>query len=132
MESQHLQSELSKTFRKDHGPFVKVVDKALQSFRVQRQAYYSGTFVGNHCHTSLKVSMVLSTILPLTVCIQAKNITTLCQSIVELATSQCPTLVPEATAVGEKFKELFLLFSKCHAIYDQNYVTDTQITQLGT
>ena len=46
---------LNVLFRKEHGPFVQAIDKALQSFRVQRQAYYSGTFVGNHCHTSLKV-----------------------------------------------------------------------------
>lgn len=29
--------------------------RALASFHVCRQAYYSGTFVGNHVHTSLKV-----------------------------------------------------------------------------
>lgn len=43
-------------FMKEEGPFVRALDKALQSFRVQRQAYYSGTFVGNHVHASLKVS----------------------------------------------------------------------------
>ena len=52
---EELQSAMTAKFKKEHGPFVKVLDKALQSFRVQRQAYYSGTFVGNHCHTSLKV-----------------------------------------------------------------------------
>lgn len=56
---------------------------------------------------------------------------TLCQSIVELASTQCPSLLSEAVALGEKFKELFLLFSKCHNIYDNNYVTDEDIKQLG-
>ena len=30
-----------------------------------------------------------------------------------------------------KFKEAFKLFALCHKIYDSNYVTDDEITQLG-
>lgn len=40
--------------RKD-GPFVRALEDALASFNVQRQAYYSGTFVGNHIHKTLEV-----------------------------------------------------------------------------
>lgn len=40
----------------EEGPFVKALDKALGSFNVHRQAYYSGSFVGNHVHRALKVS----------------------------------------------------------------------------
>ena len=40
--------------RKD-GPFIRNLDAALASFNVHRQAYYSGTFVGNHVHRALKV-----------------------------------------------------------------------------
>jgi hypothetical protein len=36
--------------------FVKALDAALASFHVERQAYYSGTFVGNHVHRYLKVN----------------------------------------------------------------------------
>ena len=42
-------------FRRDEGPFVRCLDEALASFNVQRQAYYSGSFIGNHVHRSLKV-----------------------------------------------------------------------------
>ena len=38
------------------GPFVKALDKALATFHVQRQAYYSGIFIGNHVHRTLKVT----------------------------------------------------------------------------
>lgn len=55
MEKQQLQT---KTFNKEDGPFVKTLDKSLQSFHVQRQSYYSGTFVGNHVHSSLKVWII--------------------------------------------------------------------------
>ena len=42
-------------FKRSDGPFVKALDTALSSFNVERQAYYSGTFVGNHVHRCLKV-----------------------------------------------------------------------------
>ena len=43
------------------GPFAHSLDKALSSFNVERQAYYSGTFVGNHVHRCLKVKFVIDT-----------------------------------------------------------------------
>ena len=42
-----VDKRLEKDFHKNEGPFVKALDTALASFHVQRQAYYSGTFVGN-------------------------------------------------------------------------------------
>ena len=45
----------NKVFQKEEGPFVHCLDEALASFNVERQAYYSGTFVGNHVHRALKV-----------------------------------------------------------------------------
>ena len=50
-----LEDDLLKEFRMEEGPFVKALDTAIKSFNVQRQAYYSGTFVGNHVHQTLKV-----------------------------------------------------------------------------
>lgn len=58
---QDLQSEINKLeatknkFHTEEGPFAKALDDALASFNVQRQAYYSGSFVGNHVHRALKV-----------------------------------------------------------------------------
>ena len=52
-----LETTLELGFHKEEGPFVKALDKALASFHVQRQAYYSGTFVGNHVHRTLKVDV---------------------------------------------------------------------------
>ncbi len=47
----HLaEAEIAKGFKLYDGPFVKELDTALASFNVRRQAYYSGTFVGNHAH----------------------------------------------------------------------------------
>ncbi len=48
-----------KGFEKVEGPFVQGLDTALASFNVARQAYYSGTFIGNHVHRTLKVKYKL-------------------------------------------------------------------------
>ena len=53
-----LDETLNKGFYKEEGPFVNSLEQALASFHVQRQAYYSGTFVGNHVHRALKVKIV--------------------------------------------------------------------------
>ena len=37
------------------GPFVKILDNALQSFGVQHQQYCSGAFIGNHVHKALQL-----------------------------------------------------------------------------
>jgi len=37
------------------GPWVQTLDKALGDIGVERQAYYGGTFVGNHVHKCCKV-----------------------------------------------------------------------------
>ena len=43
-------------FAKEEGPCVRVIEKVLNEIGVDRQAYYSGTFVGNHVHKCLKVN----------------------------------------------------------------------------
>ena len=43
----------SKEFALHDDPFVKGLDEALQSFKVQRQQYFGGVFVGNHIHKTL-------------------------------------------------------------------------------
>lgn len=50
-----LDKAIKKQFNRSDGPFVKNLDQTLSSFHVQRQAYYGGTFVGNHVHSCLKV-----------------------------------------------------------------------------
>ena len=43
----------SKEFALHDDPFVKGLDEVLQSFKVQRQQYFGGVFVGNHIHKTL-------------------------------------------------------------------------------
>ena len=62
---------------------------------------------------------------------QAENIDTMCTSMLKVAQTHCLFLVTEATTLFRKFKEVFRLFALCHKVYDQNYVTDEKITELG-
>ena len=48
----------SKEFAFHDGPFVKGLDEAIQSFKVQRQQYFGGVFVGNHIHMTLQVRII--------------------------------------------------------------------------
>ena len=48
----------SKEFALHDGPFVKGLDEALQSFKVQLQQYFGGVFVGNHIHKTLQVIII--------------------------------------------------------------------------
>ena len=48
----------NKEFALHDGPFVKGLDEALQSFKVKRQQYFGGVFVGNHIHKTLQVRII--------------------------------------------------------------------------
>jgi hypothetical protein len=49
-EIDRLKTQIEKGFKMEEGPFIKGLDQALKSFHVQREAYYGGTFIGNHVH----------------------------------------------------------------------------------
>lgn len=60
-----LEKVVGKNFERNEGPFVKALDRALSTFNVSRQAYYSGTFVGNHVHRCLQVYINSHSIVPI-------------------------------------------------------------------
>ena len=41
------------------GPIVQGLEYALKSFHVERPAYWSGPFIGNHVHRILKVTSII-------------------------------------------------------------------------
>ena len=43
-------------FEKQDAPFLSSLEEALAKCNVQRQAYHSGSFVGNHVQRCLQVS----------------------------------------------------------------------------
>ena len=75
---------------------MKSLDTALQSFNVHRQAYYGGTFVGNHVHRALKVKQFrynnYVTAKKVTPSGQMQNTDTLCSAPLKLAEQSYPDM----------------------------------------
>lgn len=129
-----MESEVNKGFNLEDGPFVKGLDASLKSFKVERQAYYGGTFIGNHVHKCLKVCVAFCfTINDSTFhyIFQDSNSQTLCNSILDTAIRLCPSLTSEAGSVCDKFKLGFSLFGCCHRLYNGNKLSDEDINELG-
>eukprot|EP00731_Ephydatia_muelleri_P031015 Em0022g529a len=110
----HQSNAVEKGFKKHEGPFVQGLDTALQSFKVKRQQYFGGVFVGNHIHKALKPS----------------NISIMCSSMIQVAHEKCPTLVETVSATAEKFTTVFSLLGRCHSIYDQLFIDELKVTEL--
>ena len=104
---------VNKSFSRSDGPFVCALDKALASFNVERQAYYSGTFVGNHVHRCLKVQCIHInlTLNYLNNAHQEKNIDTICASVTSTALQLNPSLHMRAQEVADRFTKAFRLFA---------------------
>ena len=58
---------------------------------------------------------------------QPTNINTITMSVVNTAAETWAALNQAASHIQEKFGEAFLLFAKCHNVYDQSAVTDAEI-----
>ena len=114
-----LDKVVKKKFSRSDGPFVKNLDKVLSSFHVERQAYYGGTFVGNHVHSCLKVHISLMKFVFTWIFVSDKPY------------QHCPSLATQARQIADKHRQALLLFSACHNIYVQNYVDTSVVDQLG-
>eukprot|EP00731_Ephydatia_muelleri_P002119 Em0001g2119a len=106
---------VTREFPLNEGPFVKELDMALQSIGVHWQQYFGGTFVGNHVHKTLKLP----------------NINTLCSAICKLAESSLPQKSEMVATRTMICLNAFSKFAKCHAIYDQNFIDEAQVHELG-
>lgn len=103
---------------------------------VHREAYYGGTFTGNHAHKCLKVNYGTETcgyaiLITSTHKFQAVNVDTISASIPKVASERCPEMEDAADAVASKYGRVFLLFSKCHVkLNSQDHFTQSDIATL--
>ena len=87
---------------------------------MEREAYYGGTFVGNHVNKCLKVHVYHMHYIYFDckftmgphLFVPAGNIATLCQSVVGVE-SECPALTDAARSLSQQLVETFSLFSAC-------------------
>ena len=52
---QSLTQRSASVFPIEDGPFIVALDRTLKEMKVHREAYYGGTFTGNHAHKCLQV-----------------------------------------------------------------------------
>jgi hypothetical protein len=97
-----LESDIRKAEREtegpvstEGGPIVRGLENALKSFNVERQAYWSGAFVGNHVHRTLKVKLDLKNNIVMNVDThtQPENTKKLCEVPVQTLRASCPELL---------------------------------------
>ena len=55
----------------------------------------------------------------------------MCSSMIQVAHEKCPTLVETVSATAEKFTTVFSLLGRCHSIYDQLFIDELKVTELG-
>ncbi|XP_078671099.1 uncharacterized protein LOC144911160 [Branchiostoma floridae x Branchiostoma belcheri] len=107
------------------GPLTSQLDPVLQKFRVQRQAYHSQSFIGNHVNTMLQDKAI-------------DELTSVTSSVVSSLMDKYPddlpiTLVPNAKATAQKYKWLFERFASCHKKYSHGgQMDDRAIDELDT
>ncbi|XP_066263806.1 uncharacterized protein [Branchiostoma lanceolatum] len=92
------------------GPLTSELDDVLKEFRVERQAYHSKSFIGNHVNTMLKDEAI---------CKLTGRVETTIGAIIQKYEDMPVCLVPQSTRTARKYRELFLLFAKCHRAYSQ-------------
>lgn len=150
--------KVKKALPKGSGSCGKELEKSLQALGVQRQAYFSGSFVGNHIDKLCKVKTALSIfdttwifwcvpehgvlvassgpkyLIGCTILIfmQEKSIQVLASIPVNVATAECPSLLDKARSMQKKYIDLWTKFGICHREYNAaKTFSDDDVDKLG-
>ena len=134
LQRQESQQLTSSKFNADDGPCAQALHQALEDIGVQRQAYYSGTFVGNHVHKCLQVQCSKNILKNNTIrnhaLFQDDNIPKICGSFTKVVSEP---ILHEAKELSSVFGNLFHLFAVCRQTYSiADRLTELQIDELGT
>jgi hypothetical protein len=95
------------------GPCVQELDRTLKQIGVERQAYFGGTFVGNHVNK----------------CLKEENTKLLCSKFTDAVP---PAIYIEAKEIGEHYEGMFALFANCYNVYSvSRKVSLSEVDDLG-
>ena len=84
------------------GPCSSAVEPVLQQYKIERQVYHGGAFIGNHVHRALKPTMVTA--------IQ-------CRSHIPVIEDRCASLLPVANRIASRYEKLLNGYAACRAIF---------------
>lgn len=126
-------------FPAEDGPFIRALDETLGTMNVHREAYYGGTFTGNHAHKCLTVCGLLYMYTyylhvqtqPFSNSFKPTNVDAICATLPRVATERCPDMDDMAQAVANKYGRALMLYSKCHGQFNSsNTFSDEALTSL--
>ena len=96
------------------GPCSASFEPVLKSHRIERQAYHSGAFIGNHIHKALQSTTTAEIVsAPLVTLHQQFNPD---QSPMVFTQAQHQLLL-KAEELRERYSELFMTYSKCRSVF---------------
>ena len=128
-----MKEKCKEEFDVDDGPFIKALDNTLAAMNVHRQAYYGGTFIGNHASRYIKVHVYVyihehtrTGTMPYPqihiphVCHMYCTLHVGCQYISATLprVAACPQLEDKAQTIANKYGRVLLLYSKCHGKFN--------------
>ena len=90
------------------------IEEVLASKNVQRQAYHSSSFIGNHCHTICKDK-------------NYEDVTRVAMDVVKVLGEGNPKFMVMALEIKEKFTLLFEKFSTCHLMFNSSQEVNPDI-----
>lgn len=119
---QQLQQQLQKA-NVCNGPVVREFEKVLEEHGIYRQAYFSGTFVGNHIHKALQSTTITALAAAPFRVINARS--------ASLSVNATTTLKTAATALQERYKLLFTQYASARKLFAScSKLDETNISQL--
>ncbi len=103
--------------KKGTGPLADSLDKALNKFGIERQAYHGSCFVGNHCHKYLQEEVYTGVL---------DEMVATCKTL-----TGNPDIIERAEAIKEKYTETFKLYSAVYKMTSHsNYIPETEHTNI--
>eukprot|EP00117_Sycon_ciliatum_P028051 scpid34852/ scgid22633/ len=97
------------------GPCQLSLDPVLQKNGIQRQVYHGGAFNGNHIRVALRPTVV----------------TAITHAAIPIVSERCPNLLPDVTAIAERYSKLLQKYAECSNIFSRNStVGDDDLSKL--
>ena len=69
------------------GPCSSAIEPVLQQYKIERQVYHGGAFIGNHVHRAIKPAVV----------------TAICRSHIPVIEDRCASLLPAANRIASRY-----------------------------
>ena len=110
-----LQQSLS-TACVESGPCVSCFETVLIKHRIERQAYHSGAFIGNHVHRALQQTVIAE--------LTSAPVATVQSYLSDSPSPDETSILQEAQELQSRYSKLFAAYASCRAVFSKCQVAD--------